>query len=197
MGAGQSRFNDRVALRRQLRQVGFQNIRILDRAYLVQARAPDGQPVVMILSPSGQGGMTTSSVGTNRPPGMQSGMQDGMQEGMRGQMQERQRRGQQFGANRNATPGLEALLDRRELSSPMVNPGLVEPGQAREYLRMRGFSNVSNLRRDGVFYTATADWNGEQVNIRLDARNGLIVEPNRYLQSELRRLGPQGQQGQP
>lgn len=172
---GPSRFTQRAALRRQLRETGFQNIRILDAAFLVQARTSDGRPVVMILSPRDDGNtVTTSSVGTNRPAGGQ---------GLSAQ------RPQQFGATETAAPGLEQALDLLELNSPMVNPGLVEPGQMREYLQSRGFSAISNLRRDGSFYTGTAQWHDQQVDIRVDARNGLIVEPEQYLQSQLRQSG--------
>ncbi|MBD2750853.1 hypothetical protein IC232_29875 [Microvirga sp. BT688] len=171
---GPSRFTQRAALRRQLRETGFQNIRILDTAFLVQARASDGRPVVMILSPREDGStVTISSVGTNRAGG----------QGLSAQ------RPQQFGATGTAAPGLEQALDLRELNSPMVNPGLVEPGQMREYLQSRGFSDISNLRQDGSFYTGTAQWHGQQVGIRVDARNGLIVEPEQYLQSQLRQSG--------
>jgi hypothetical protein len=172
---GPSRFPERAALRRQLREKGFQNIRILDAAFLVQARTQDGRPVVMILSPQDDGSaVTTSSVGTHRPAGGQ---------GLSAQ------RPQQFGATGTAAPGLEQALDLRELNSPKVNPGLVEPGQIREYLQSSGFSDISNLRRDGSFYTGTAQWRGQQVSIRVDARNGLVVEPEQYLQSQLRQPG--------
>ncbi len=169
---GPGRFSERAALHRQLRQTGFQNIRILDAAFLVQARTPNGRPIVMILSPRDEGStVTTSSVGMNQPA---SGQGPSAQQP------------QQFGATGAAAPGLEQALDLRELNSAMVNPGLVEPGQMREYLQSRGFSGISNLRRDGSFYTGTAQWRGQQMDIRVDARNGLIVEPEQYLQNQLR-----------
>ncbi len=52
--ARRSGFQERSALRQQLRQVGFQNIRILDAAYLVQARMRDGRPVLMVIDPPAQ-----------------------------------------------------------------------------------------------------------------------------------------------
>jgi hypothetical protein len=169
---GASRFSERAALRRQLRQTGFQNIRILDTAFLVQALTQGGRPVVMILSPrEGGSAVATSSVGTSRPADAST------------------QRPQQFGAAGTVAPGLEQALDLRELNSPMVNPGLVEPGQMREYLQSRGFSDISNLRQDGSFFTGTAQWRGRQVSIRVDARNGLIVEPEQYLQSQFRQSG--------
>ncbi|MFC1458576.1 hypothetical protein ACETIH_18090 [Microvirga arabica] len=172
---GPSRFSERSALRRELRQTGFQNIRILDAAFLVQARTQDGRPVVMILSPRDVGSaVTASSVETSRTDGGQDSSAQ---------------RPQQFGTTGTVAPSLEQALDLQELTSPMVNPGLVEPGQMREYLQSRGFSDISSLRRDGSFYTGTAQWRGRQVSIRVDTRNGLIVEPEQYLQSQFRQPG--------
>ncbi len=71
----------------------------------------------------------------------------------------------------------------------MANPGLVEPGQMRAYLQSRGFSDTFNLRPDGSFYIGRAQWRGQRVDFRVDARNGLIVEPERYNQSQLQQPG--------
>jgi hypothetical protein len=38
-------------IRKQLSQAGFEDIRILDTAFLVQARTRDGNPVVMMINP--------------------------------------------------------------------------------------------------------------------------------------------------
>ncbi|MBJ6127102.1 hypothetical protein [Microvirga splendida] len=89
---------------------------------------------------------------------------------------------QQVETTGTAAPGAERALDLRELNSPMVDPGLVEPGRVREYLQSRGFSDISNLRRDGTFYTGTAQWRGQRTDIRVDARNGFIIEPEQHLQ---------------
>lgn len=42
---------ERGELRRDLRQLGFSNIQIIDSAYLVQARTRDGRTVYMVIDP--------------------------------------------------------------------------------------------------------------------------------------------------
>jgi hypothetical protein len=49
--ARQSRSTQRMALRRLLRKAGFQNVRIVDSLFLVQARTPDGNQVLMAVNP--------------------------------------------------------------------------------------------------------------------------------------------------
>ncbi|MBJ6126817.1 hypothetical protein [Microvirga splendida] len=134
----QSRFNQRVMLRQQLRQAGFQNIRILNATYLVQARTPDGRSVIMVVDPqSASAPEATASVGR------QSQQSDSSNA---------------TGQNRNSAP-------------------LLDPRQVRLDLQSRGFSNISNLSRDGYTYTATADWRGQEMNVRVDGRTGMILEP--------------------
>lgn len=55
---GASRSGQRAMLRRELRQAGFQNIRILDATFLVQAQTRNGDQVVMMLNPPGSGGLS-------------------------------------------------------------------------------------------------------------------------------------------
>lgn len=72
--ASGSRFQDRAALRRQLRQSGFRSIRILDTSYLVQAQTPDGRAVLMMVDPpraallaiGGGSGQQNQSSGTDQ-----------------------------------------------------------------------------------------------------------------------------------
>ncbi|MCW8088488.1 hypothetical protein [Sabulicella glaciei] len=64
-------------LRQQLQQAGFQDVQILDATYLVQARAPDGHTVMMLVNPpmaptrnsSGQGQPGSSASGPATQPG--------------------------------------------------------------------------------------------------------------------------------
>ncbi|WP_230533031.1 hypothetical protein [Microvirga roseola] len=208
MSAGQSRYNDRVMLRRQLRQVGFQNIRILDAAFLVQARTPQGRQVVMILSPSGDQAMVTSSVGgmnrsfggqgqafgMNQPYGMgQQNRQFGA--GQQGQASGMSRQGQQSSMSQSgggqASDDMQNVgptVDLRELAARMEQPGLVPRGQVRSYLRQRGFTNISDLSRNGNIYNGTANWFGEQVNLRIDGRNGYVIEPSHMTRGQLRNM---------
>jgi hypothetical protein len=55
---GPSRAGQRTMLRQELRQAGFQNIRILDATFLVQAQTRNGDQVVMIVNPPGSGAMS-------------------------------------------------------------------------------------------------------------------------------------------
>jgi hypothetical protein len=50
-------------------------------------------------------------------------------------------------------------------------------GQVRSMLQDRGFSNIENLKREGGTFTASADWQGEQVDLSINARTGEITEP--------------------
>jgi hypothetical protein len=61
--SGQSKLQQRALLRHELRQAGFQNIRILDAMFFVEARTGDGQHVYMLVNPPGSG---ADSVGLNR-----------------------------------------------------------------------------------------------------------------------------------
>ncbi|MBJ6127084.1 hypothetical protein [Microvirga splendida] len=70
--AGTSRASQRAMLRQELRQAGFQNIRILDARFLVQAQTQNGDQIYMIVNPPGSGVMSmnqsessTSSTGQN------------------------------------------------------------------------------------------------------------------------------------
>ncbi|MBM1169997.1 hypothetical protein [Microvirga arabica] len=153
-----SRLNQRAALRHQLRQAGFQNIRILNATYLVQARIPDGRSVLMLVDP---------------PPMAASGATDSISQ--RGQSSDPNQRqggasasGPQFGSKGTS----ETASSRDQFSAPLLNPD-----QVRRDLQSRGFADISNLSRDGYSYTATADWRGREVNIRVDGRTGFIYEP--------------------
>ncbi|MBM6584255.1 hypothetical protein ILT44_29085 [Microvirga sp. BT689] len=155
---GQNRFNQRSALRRQLRQAGFQNIRILNATYLIQARTPDGRSVLLLVDPPPMAASgTTASIG-------QRGQPSDSNQGKGGASAP----SQQFGSN--GTPEMASSQD--QFSAPLLNPD-----QVRRDLQSRGFSDISNLSRDGYSYTATADWRGREVNIRVDGRTGFIYEP--------------------
>ncbi len=73
---GTSRAGQRSMLRQELRQAGFQNIRILDATFLVQAQTRNGDQVIMIVNPPGSGAMSmtgnqvsTGSTGQNSSNG--------------------------------------------------------------------------------------------------------------------------------
>jgi len=57
---GASQVMGQERLRQQLSQAGFQDVRVLDAAYLVQARTQDGNTVFMMINPP-DGAMRTSS----------------------------------------------------------------------------------------------------------------------------------------
>lgn len=55
-------------LRKSLGDAGFQNITIVDAAYLVQAKTKDGETVVMMINPPMASGATTGSSSSSSTP---------------------------------------------------------------------------------------------------------------------------------
>lgn len=166
---GQSRASQRTVLRQELRQAGFQNIRILDAAFLVQANTGSGQQVIMVINPPEQDGMMPSSSSASDQASNNSGSMD-------------QR--QQAGASRNS--GMNS--NQNQLSAAIMTPGLVSQDQIRSHLHSRGFSNISGLAQDGTTYTGMADWYGEQVDFRVDGRNGFVIEPSLITPNQVRTM---------
>lgn len=52
-------------LRQVLSQAGFENIRVIDAAYLIQARTKDGEAVTMMLNPPAMAGSDGSARNTS------------------------------------------------------------------------------------------------------------------------------------
>lgn len=165
---GQNRASQRTVLRQELRQAGFQNIRILDAAFLVQARTGSGQQVIMVINPPEQDSMTTSSSSSDQRFNNQ------------GASSERQ----QAGSSRNS----KMTSNQSQLSASIMTPGLVSQDQIRSHLHSRGFSNISGLAQDGNTYTGMADWYGEQVDFRVDGRNGFVIEPSHITPSQVQTM---------
>ena len=166
---GQNRASQRTVLRQELRQAGFQNIRILDAAFLVQASTGSGQQVIMVINPPEQDSMTTSSASRSDQTFNNQGASS-----------ERQ----QAGSSRNS--GMNS--NQNQLSAAIMTPGLVSQDQIRSHLHSRGFSNISGLAQDGSTYTGMADWYGEQVDFRVDGRNGFVIEPSHITPSQVRTM---------
>jgi hypothetical protein len=76
-------------LRQQLTKAGFSNVKILDAAYLVQARTEDGSDVMMMINPPTSGTRTSGAMGGssatgssgNASPGASGGGSSGSQQG--------------------------------------------------------------------------------------------------------------------
>ncbi|MFC1458563.1 hypothetical protein ACETIH_18020 [Microvirga arabica] len=166
---GQSRASQRTLLRQELRQAGFQNIRILDAAFLVQASTGSGQQVMMVINPPEQDSMATSSSSASDQTFNNQGA-----------LNQRQ----QAGSSRNS--GMSS--NQNQLSAAIMTPGLVSQDQIRSHLHSRGFSNISGLAQDGTTYTGMADWYGEQVDFRIDGRNGFVIEPSHITPSQVRTM---------
>ncbi|MBJ6126812.1 hypothetical protein [Microvirga splendida] len=144
-----NRFEGRSALRQQLRQLGFQNIRILDTAFLVQASTPDGRTVLMMVDPPGSVGLIAVQ------PGQRQGGQSGQQ-------------GQRSGMNQG-----QGMSGQGSGSSQ----SMMSESQVRSMLQQRGLTNIQSLQREGDRFTAVADWQGEQVDISVNAVTGEITQP--------------------
>ncbi len=56
-------------LRQQLTKAGFSNVKILDAAYLVQARTEDGHDVMMMINPPASGTQTSGAMGGSSATG--------------------------------------------------------------------------------------------------------------------------------
>jgi hypothetical protein len=166
---GQSRASQRALIRQELRQAGFQGIRILDAAFLVQASTGSGQQVIMVVNPPDPNSLTTSST-------------SGAGQTFSGSDPSDQR--QQVGSSQNS--GMNS--NQNQLSAAITTPGLVSQDRIRAHLQSRGFSNISGLAQDGNTYTGMADWYGEQVDFRVDGRNGFVIEPSHITQRQVRTM---------
>lgn len=51
---------------------------------------------------------------------------------------------------------------------------------------MRGMSDIEDLERDGNRYQVSADWYGEEVDVVVDARTGVVLEPRELERSQIR-----------
>ncbi len=79
----------RDKLRQQLTEAGFRDVKILDTAYLVQARTQDGNDVMMMINPPASGTRTSGAMGGssatgssgNASPGASGGGSSGSQQG--------------------------------------------------------------------------------------------------------------------
>lgn len=204
-------------LRNVLREAGFSNIRILDAAYLVQVRAPDGRNVTMFFDPPrrdvGRGMVRQDDrwglAGRMDDEGMSERMQEQMERmqeeleqmrgGMQGRMQEHMEgRMQDRMQDRMAARDPRTKADRE----PPTAMQWTEPfdldttEEARLLLRVRGMKNIRDLERIGENeVAATADWYGEEVDVEVNVRTGEIIQPQRMSESQIRnRLEERGWQ---
>ena len=166
---GQSRASQRTLLRQELRQAGFKDIRILDAAFLVQASTGSGQQIIMVVNPPEQDSMTTSSASGSDQMSNNQGVSNQRQQ-----------------ADPSRDSGMNS--NQSQLSAAIMTPGLVNQDQIRSHLHSRGFSNISGLAQDGNTYTGMADWYGEQVDFRVDGRNGFVIEPSHITPSQVRTM---------
>ncbi len=58
----------------------------------------------------------------------------------------------------------------------------------RTELRRRGFSDIGDWRLENGAYTGTADWYGEEVDLRVNARTGDVLQPSSMQPSQARRM---------
>ncbi len=55
---------------------------------------------------------------------------------------------------------------------------MMTENQIRSLLQQQGLANIQNLQREGDNYTASADWQGEQVDVSVNAWTGEITQPS-------------------
>lgn len=139
-------------LREVLRGAGFSRIRVLDAAYVVHARAPDGRSVIMYIDPPARTTARSGGEDMSRDRGTTSSM---------GSQQETRLR------KRDRDQDQPAAATARELE-PLT------PQAARSILRARGVADIQDLRLEGDEYRATASFLGVEVDVRVHARTGVV-----------------------
>lgn len=55
-----------------------------------------------------------------------------------------------------------------------ADPHEVGTGLMKQTLEQLGFTGVTNIQKDGRFFQVEAQWEGETLNLRINARNGSI-----------------------
>ncbi|PSC03470.1 hypothetical protein SLNSH_18975 [Alsobacter soli] len=163
-------------LRRELRDYGLRDIRILNTSYLVEARLPSGRTVLLIADPPPMSaGASASQEGSSQNGDRASASSDGF----RSSQTARNRKSDSSKWDRNAE-------DRN--GSPGSGLDGVTAQEVRSSLQARGFSDIRNLRRDGSTFVGEAGWYGDQVSFRVDGRNGYLIEPNRMTSDQVQTM---------
>jgi hypothetical protein len=174
---GQAAEEDR--LRDALREAGFSRVRILDTAYMVSARTPDGRNVVMLVDPPArmaQQRMDQQRMGRHRMGQQRMGQQ--RMEQPWGQ--------QQFDQDRDVTGALQHREMIRDMDMDRAAAGRLPEQAVRQVLEMRGMTDVEDLRREDLHFVGTADWYGEEVEFRIDAQTGEVLQPARMERAQIR-----------
>jgi hypothetical protein len=171
-------------LRRELRQYGLQNIKILDTSYLVQARLPSGRTILLIADPPNDSASASAdTVGSGRTGG-------GSSSAARSDV------GSDQGQAARASQSQSQVQNRSQSSSRSTSQngpdnsvlGGVSASEVRASLQARGFSDIQNLHKDGSTYVGQADWYGDQVDFRVDGRNGYVIEPNHMTSDQVQTM---------
>ncbi|MFN3689025.1 hypothetical protein [Salinarimonas sp.] len=88
-------------------------------------------------------------------------------------------------------PGTVMPLERMppatiEAAPQIDTQATIDEERVRELLEARGVTDVEDLERgDDGFYTASATWYGEDVDLRIDGVSGVIVEPERLNEDQI------------
>jgi hypothetical protein len=151
-------------LRDSLRQAGFTRIRQVGPDRL-RARGPDGQTVI-IQAETGMGADRTGTLG------QQPGQQQFGQQQFHQQPQQ-----QQFGQQRD---------QQRVGQQQFRQTATLDEDRIRSILEMRGMTDIEGLERVGHRYQAIADWYGDEVDVVVDARTGVVIEPREMERAQVR-----------
>ena len=60
-------------------------------------------------------------------------------------------------------------------SSELKGP-ITSEGQLKQGLQANGYSDVSDVKHEGNYYTATAKHSGQNVKLRVDASSGMVTQ---------------------
>ncbi len=175
-----TRADQRATLRRQMAMEGFQDIRISDATFFVQARTPDGRDVLMVVRPTGQ----EQQVGRMTRPERQRDRAYGYYPNALAIPDFDSQNRETASADRSATSGTGT--EEMDTTGAVSGTDMLGAARVRSELRTRGFSNISDWAEENGTYTATADWYGEQVDVKVDARTGDVLQPSTMQPGQVR-----------
>lgn len=170
-----------------LEMAGYTRFERIAPAHL-QASAPDGRSVTIVFDGGmfgqGQGQAMARQMQERQMQGqMQQGQMHGQMHGqMQGQMQPGPGMPQATGTfdprALQAAPSRQAGVEQRIWRDEVTPQAILNQAQVRRIIEVHGLGEVRDLRRDGDTFRGNADWRGEEVEVVVDARTGVVLEPD-------------------
>jgi len=206
----------REHVREALRRAGFTRIRVIDENRL-QARSPDGRTVILDIAEHDERIQDQEHVAAQRlRDALQQAGYTEIQAIDHNRLQARGPDGRMIsvfleGPDPRHTAAMPPQRTERELQvrAPRVGPpeqradrpwqeqpaidGLLNRTQIESILEARGMSDIEDFERIGTNYHATADWYGDEVDVIVDGRTGVVLRPRAMEDGQIRaRLQDEG-----